>query len=109
MISTSSTVSQTIEFRVVKEITEVATPIKWKTKTPARTIGDPFSGNKPSSLKTIIPFSTVKEIANKTNAPFFLPNLLAKNGETTIPTRGAKNKLNPIVSMFRGVNSQKKL
>ena len=55
----------------------------------------------------IIPFSTVSEMANKTKAPFFFPNLLAKNGETIIPTRGAKNKLSPIVRIFNGVNSQK--
>ena len=109
LISTSSTVSQTIELRVVNDITDVATPMKWNNNTPAKTIGEPFSGKSPKSLNIIIPFSTVREIANNIIAPFLFPNLPARNGEAKIPTNGAKKRLNPIVRMFKGVNSQKKL
>ena len=93
----------------MKEITDVATPTKWKRSTAPKTIGEPLSGNKPSNLRAITPFSTVNDVAKRIIAPFRLPNLFAKKGETTRPTSGAKNKLNPIVNIFNGVNSQKKL
>ena len=72
-------------------------------------MGEPFSGRNPRSRKIIIPFSTVSDVAKRNKAPFFFPNLFAKKGETTKPTKGAKNKLRPILRIFNGVNSQKKL
>jgi hypothetical protein len=38
---------------------------------------------------------------------FLFPNVAAHKGENFNPIKGVKNNVNPIVRMFRGVNSQK--
>ena len=64
---------------------------------------------KSNISRKIAMFSAKKANRNIQIIVFLFPNLPARKGEIKIPTKGVRNKVNPMVRIFIGENSQKKL